>query len=250
MTLHPAFLGAPIAHRAYHGPGKPENSRAAVRAAVEAGYGIEIDLQPAADGTPMVFHDPTLDRMTNSTGPITARTMAELGQTQLAGTVESIPTLAEILQIIAGRVALLVEIKDQGAALGALEARTAEVLAGYDGPLAVMSFNPHSVLVMASAAPAITRGLTTCDFSVSEFDSLPEATRQDLNDFAHYGPAGASFVSHDFHALAMPAVTKLKATGAPILSWTIKSPADEAKARQVAANVTFEGYPAPIPGLD
>ena len=169
MTLNPAFLGAPIAHRAYHGPGKPENSRAAIRAAVEAGYGIEIDLQPAADGTPMVFHDATLDRMTDATGPVTARSVAELDRIRLGGTDETIPTLAEILQTIAGRVALLVEIKDQGEALGALEARTAEVLAGYQGPLAVMSFNPHSVLAMASAAPEITRGLTTCDFSASEF---------------------------------------------------------------------------------
>ncbi|MEM9757332.1 MAG: glycerophosphodiester phosphodiesterase family protein, partial [Pseudomonadota bacterium] len=72
------FLGPPIAHRGLHGPGVPENSLAAVSAAVAAGYGIELDLQVSADGVAMVFHDATLDRMTAACGPVRSRPAAEL----------------------------------------------------------------------------------------------------------------------------------------------------------------------------
>ncbi|MCB1330289.1 MAG: phosphodiesterase, partial [Maritimibacter sp.] len=70
MTLPEAFLRRPIAHRALHGPDAPENSLSAVRAAVAAGYGIEIDVQPSADEVAMVFHDYDLDRLTETTGPV------------------------------------------------------------------------------------------------------------------------------------------------------------------------------------
>ena len=132
--LPAAFLERPIAHRALHGPGRPENSRAAIRAAVAAGYGIEIDVQPSADGVAMVFHDADLDRLTGTAGPIRGRTAADLARLPLHGGDEGIPTLAEVLALVAGRVPLLVEIKDQDGALGpgvgALEAATAAACAG------------------------------------------------------------------------------------------------------------------------
>ena len=85
IPLPADFLRLPIAHRALHdrAAGRPENSRAAIRAAVAAGYGIEIDLQPSADGVAMVFHDDTLQRLTGREGPVSALTAAELQATRL-----------------------------------------------------------------------------------------------------------------------------------------------------------------------
>ena len=122
MTLPPAFLRLPIAHRALHdrAQGRPENSRAAIRAAIAAGYGIEIDLQASADGVAMVFHDDDLGRLTGATGPVRARTAAELGAIRLTDAEDGIPTLAEVLEIVAGRVPLLIEIKDQSGEMGDL----------------------------------------------------------------------------------------------------------------------------------
>ena len=79
MALHPGFLARPIAHRALHdmSAGLPENSRAAVRAAIAGNYGIEIDLQMSADGQAMVFHDYDLGRLTGLVGPVRARDMAD-----------------------------------------------------------------------------------------------------------------------------------------------------------------------------
>ncbi|MEL7117196.1 MAG: glycerophosphodiester phosphodiesterase family protein, partial [Pseudomonadota bacterium] len=168
MTLPQVFLDRPLAHRGLHGQGRPENTRAACVAAIEAGYGIELDLQLSRDGVAMVFHDETLDRLTDTTGPVADRTAAALGQIRIAGTDQTIPTLADVLDLVGGAAPLLIELKDQDGALGdvggTLEAATARTLESYNGDVALMSFNPNSVVRLAVLAPHIPRGLTTCDF--------------------------------------------------------------------------------------
>lgn len=251
--LPPAFVHIPIAHRALHdrSQGRIENSRAAVRAAVAAGYGIEIDVQPSSDGVAMVFHDDALDRLTGEAGPMRARTAAELGAIALTDGDEGIPTLAEVLAIVAGQVPLLIEIKDQSYVLGPVDGRleraVARDIAGYDGPVAVMSFNPHSIAAMAEAAPAVARGLVTCAFTNDEAMRLPQEHRAALAAIADFDRVGASFISHHATDLAMARVAELKAQGTPVLCWTIRSPEAEAEARKIADNITFEGYAAAIP---
>lgn len=246
--LPASLLDRPIAHRALHdkAQGRPENSRAAVRAAVAAGYGIEIDIQPSADGQAMVFHDYDLDRLTEASGPIRALDAKALAALRLKDGDEGIPTLPEVLAIAQGRVPLLIEIKDQDGALGAgvgpLEQAVAGALAGYEGDVAVMSFNPHSVLAMKDLMPDTPRGLTTEDFTVEDEWQAPAEVKAHLTEIPDYDRVGASFISHNRRQLDMPRVAELKAAGAAILCWTIRSPADEAKAREVADNVTFEGY--------
>ena len=246
-ALPPAFLARPIAHRALHGPGRPENSRAAVAAAVTAGYGIEIDLQLSADGIAMVFHDATLDRLTAATGPVRARTAEALARIGLAGgtgaDAAGLPRFAEILDLVAGRVPLLVEIKDQSGDLGPtdgrLERAAAADLAGYAGEVAVMSFNPASVAAFAAAAPHVPRGLVTCAFRTANWGSVPAKRRAAL---AAMDMGDAGFVSHNWRDLGMARVAEVKRAGLPVLCWTIRSPEEERQARAVADNVTFEGY--------
>ncbi|MFN3969770.1 MAG: glycerophosphodiester phosphodiesterase family protein [Gemmobacter sp.] len=256
MTRAPlpaAFLTTPIAHRALHDRrlNRPENSPAAIRAAVEAGYGIEIDLQLSSDGQAMVFHDETLDRLTAETGPVTARTAAELSSIRLKDSDNFIPTLPWVLTLIAGRVPLLIEIKDQSGTMmatdGRLETATAAALQGYHGPAAVMSFNPRAVATMARLAPQIPRGLTTSAFDPAAWAPLPAATCDHLRAIPDFDATGASFVSHEWLDLDRPRIADLKNAGAAILCWTIRTPQDEARARAIAHNVTFEGYPAPVP---
>lgn len=254
MTSLPAgFLTAPIAHRAYHDitAGRVENSARAIQAAMDAGYGIEIDLQLSKDGQAMVFHDYDLGRLTGEKGPIRGRTAAELAQITLTGGPDTIRTLPEVLTQIAGRVPLLIELKDQDGAMGAnvgiLERATAAALQGYAGDVAVMSFNPNSVLQMQIHAPDVPRGLTTSAYSREDWQLLPARTRDKLRDIPDYDTVGACFISHEAADLARPRVADLKKRGAHVLCWTIRSAQAEAQARQIAENVTFEGYPAAIP---
>lgn len=253
VPLPQAFLNAPIAHRAYHdvARGRPENSRAAVAAAIAAGYAIEIDLQLSRDGVPMVFHDETLERLTPRDGWLRDLTAAELAEIPLKGGDETIPTLTEILDLVAGRVPLLIELKDQTLRMaetdGRLEQATARALAPYGGPVALMSFNPHMIARMATLAPGLPRGLTTSAYEYDDWAPLPPETCDRLRPIPDYDRTASSFISHEASDLTRPRVAELAAQGAAILCWTIKSPAQEAEARRIARNVTFEQYPAALP---
>lgn len=252
-ALSEAFRHLPIAHRALHdaGQGRPENSRAAIRAAMAAGYGIEIDLQATRDGRAMVFHDYDLGRLTPETGPLRARDAAELSQIPLKGGDEGIPELSEVLTLVGGRVPLLIELKDQhgqmGTTDGVLEEATAGALESYAGPVALMSFNPEMIVRMAALAPDVPRGLVTCAYTADDWPHLRDETRARLRDIPDYDRAGASFVSHDVTDLANPRLAALRKAGAVILCWTVRNPEVEARARAMADNITFERYLAAFP---
>ena len=254
MTSLPGvFLRQPVAHRALHdmAKGRPENSRAAVRAAVAAGYGVEIDLQLSRDGCAMVFHDDDLDRLTGETGALCLRDAAELRGIALTGGEEGIPDLAQVLAVVAGRAPLVIEMKDQhghmGDTDGALERAVARDIAGYSGPLALMSFNPHMVARLARLAPNVPRGIVSCAYAPANWPELSEETRTRLRGIPDFDAAGCSFISHQADDLDRPRVAELKARGAAVLCWTVRSPEAEARARAVADNITFEGYNPLIP---
>ena len=139
--LPDGFTDFAFAHRGLHGVAGPENSPSAFRAAINRGYGIELDVQSSADSRAMVFHDDNLERLTAETGPIRARKTSELGAIRLKRGADMIPTLDAVLRLVAGRVPLLIEVKDQDGAMGAqnigpLEYSVARALHSYDGAVA------------------------------------------------------------------------------------------------------------------
>ncbi|KIC11534.1 phosphodiesterase [Leisingera sp. ANG-M1] len=252
-ALPAAFLSVPLAHRALHdvAKGRPENSRAAIRAALAAGYGIEIDLQLSSDGYAMVFHDDGLDRLAEATGPVQARSRSELQAIPLkGGDGEGIPDLAEVLRMVAGRVPLLIELKDQhgemGVTDGRLERATTEALQGYQGTVALMSFNPNSVAELARLAPGIPRGIVTSAYDPAEWPELPKAVCTRLRAMPDYERALCSFISHEACDLSRPLVQQMREDGVTVLCWTVTSREQETAARVFADNVTFEQYLAPL----
>ncbi|MBM1310204.1 phosphodiesterase [Sulfitobacter mediterraneus] len=251
MTLPRGFVDLPLAHRALHdvAQGRPENSRAAIRAAIEAGYGIEIDVQLSADGAAMVFHDYALDRLTHDSGAVRLRSAADLKAVPLRGGDEGIPDLPEVLQLVAGQVPLLIELKDQdgamGTNLGPLEQATAVALKGYAGPVAVMSFNPNSVAMMRDLLPDVPRGIVTSAYRYDEWP-LSKSTCDHLREIPDYDRTGSCFISHEVDDLDRARVAEIKAQGAMICCWTVRSFEVEQQARQIADNITFEGYNAAL----
>ncbi len=253
VPLPPAFLHLPLAHRGLHtaSQGCIENSASAFAAAISAGYGIELDVQRSADDVAVVFHDDDMDRLTDATGAFRHHSAAELGRTRLRGSTDTIPTLNEVLALVAGRVPLLVEIKENWNTMkdtdGILERSVAEALAGYAGPVAVMAFNPHCIAHMARLAPDVPRGLTTEAYDPVLNAPIPAEVCTHLRGIPDYDRTASSFISHQVSDLGRPRVAELKGQGAAILCWTVRSAEQEARARQIADNITFEGYPAPIP---
>lgn len=248
------FLTVPIAHRALHdvSDNRPENSRAAIQAAIDAGYGIEIDLQLSEDHEALVFHDYGLARLTDQSGPIGQLSAKQAAQVPLKyGTNQTIPNLKEVLEMVNGRVPILIEIKDQDGAMGPnvgpLEQATTAALRGYSGAAAVMSFNPFSIKRMAELAPDLPRGLVTCEFDPADWPFSSDRCEA-LRDIPDFESSGACFVSHSKTDLTRKRLSELRNAGVPILCWTIRSPEEEAQAREHADNVTFEGYAAVHPG--
>jgi glycerophosphoryl diester phosphodiesterase len=234
----------PVAHRGLHDRAIVENTLAAAKAATEAGYSIEVDLQLTADNEVVVFHDDTLDRLTGSKGPLAARSLAELKELAVGGTSERIPTLQELLDLIAGRTPLVLELKSDWNGDERLSQRTAEVLEAYSGPVACMSFDPQILMVLQKYAPGLPRGIVA-----ERYYDDPEwgaATRQQkfsLGNLLHIPRTKPHFVAYSVRDL--PALAPLAARhliGMKLLTWTVRTEADRKKARLWANQMIFEGF--------
>src|SRR5262245_53527066 len=160
-SLDRAVFVRPIAHRGLHDAarGRLENTAPAFLAAIAKGYGIECDLQAAEDGTPMVFHDATLDRLVAAPGPIAAYSPRNLARLRYRGQDERILSFAQFLELVGGRAPALVEVKRNGRRLHAkfLE-NVASLAEAYKGPVALMSFDRRTVAALGELAPKIPRG--------------------------------------------------------------------------------------------
>jgi len=228
-----AFLsGARFAHRGLHGPGVPENSRAAFAAAIAAGHGIECDVQASRDAQPIVFHDYELDRLTGDKGPLAARTGAELAQVRLANG-EAPPPLGGLLELIGGRVPLLIEVKARDGAVGALCLGVRRALEGYRGPVAVMSFNPQVAHWFAAHAERIVRGLV-----VTEADD--RGIRGRLRRHLALWRARPDFLAYDVRDLPSRFAAANRARGLPVLTWTVRGGEAEAIAAAHADAPIYE----------
>ena len=246
--LDPSFYARPFAHRGLHdrAVGRIENSMSAIHAAIDANFGIEIDIQLTRDQVPLVFHDYNLERLTDRGGFIREKDVSELSRVTLTGSDETIPTLSDVLNAVSGKVPLLVEIKDQdmrlGPDVGRIQSAVVHLLADYVGPVAVMSFNPHAIAAVAEQAPHLCRGLVTDAFLPDEWPTVPETRLKELAEIPDAKALDVDFVSHDVETLQSDAVSRLKADGLPIFCWTVKSLEQERLARQVADQITFEGF--------
>jgi len=241
----PDWLTArPIAHRGLHDApaGIAENSHPAATAAIERGYAIELDLLASADGVPMVFHDTELDRLTTQTGPLAARSAQELRQIRHKAGNSCIPTLADFLAHVDGQVPLLIEIKRDAGAVGAFEAEVVNILRGYRGDVAVMSFHPGRVAAIKRLAPEIPRGLLSCRFEHPYFrQNLSPPTRLYLRFLTPALWLRPQFIAYDIDHLPALATSLARATGLPLLAWTVKTPEQRAKALAHADQMIFEG---------
>jgi glycerophosphoryl diester phosphodiesterase len=239
------WLKRPIAHRGLHDAarGIAENSRSAVIAAMGKGYAIEVDLQCAAGDKPIVFHDTTLDRLTEETGPVAAQDVEALRSIPLKGSEDRILSLPDLLAQVGGYVPLVLEVKSTWTRDGAFETNIAQELSGYAGPVAVMSFDPYAVAAFLKCAPALPRGLVAGRFDDTEhWQGLSPIRRFAMRHLLTSAFAQPHFIAYDVKAL--PAVAPLVAKalfGLPLLAWTVKTEAERTRALRYADAVIFEG---------
>ena len=230
-------LGArPFAHRGLHGPGRPENSRAAFDAAIDAGAGIELDVQASRDGEAIVFHDYQLDRLTEARGLVADLDADALTQLRLLGTSERIPRLADVLASIGGRTPLLIEVKSPDRHVVPLCRAVAAALEVYAGPVGVMSFNPEVGAWFARHAPQRLRGLVVTE-------SGRKGARGRIARRLAFWRATADFLAYDIRDLPSPFADAKRAARVPVFTWTVRTPADRACAAAQADQIIYEDVP-------
>jgi glycerophosphoryl diester phosphodiesterase len=209
------------------GPARPENSLAAFREAAGNGYAVELDVQLSRDGRLVVFHDYELSRMTTATGDVADRTLTELQELSLLGGSETIPTLREALDTVGGRVPVFVEIKNEGE-VGRLENAVAREVSAYDGPAAIMSFNPFSLARVAQAAPEVPRGQLAGALRDEDL-ALHEVVL--LSNLLMNWKSRPDFIAYELTELPNVGTTLQKWRGRPLLGWTADSPAERGAGR-------------------
>lgn len=227
----------PFAHRGLHGGGRIENSRAAFAAAIEAGFGIELDVQLSRDGVAMVFHDYRLERLAKAEGPVATRGAAELGAMRLRGAGETIPTLAEVLALIAGRAPLLIEVKSPDRHVASLCAAVERALASYSGAVGIMSFNPEVGRWFAAHVPRRLRGLVVTEEG-------KRGLRGRIERPLALWRSHADFLGYDVRDLPSAFAGAARTRGRPVYTWTVRSDADRARAWAHADQIIFEMPPA------
>ncbi len=170
------FLAHRYAHRGLHNkPTVPENSLAAFAAAVDKGYAIELDVHLMRDNNIAVIHDASLKRTAGVDLKIEDLETKDLEKFTLEESDEKIPTLTQVLELVDGKVPLLVEIKSEGNC-AAVTAKTVEILKNYKGDYCIESFDPRCILWLKKNAPEIVRGQLTQDF-IKEKSGLAFFTR-------------------------------------------------------------------------
>lgn len=213
----------------------PENSLAAFRAAIAAGLGIECDIRKSSDGRAVVFHDADLERLTGRSGAMGARSVGELTAIGLAGSEESIPTLRDTLDLVAGQVPLLLEIKsDDHRPVDPLCRAVRRDLDGYAGPAGVMSFDPRVARWFAEREPDTPRGLVVTE---QNSRTLASALKRRLAVFS----AKPDFLALDVRDLPSRLARRQAARGRGLFSWTVRSEAQLETALSSGAVPILEG---------
>lgn len=233
MAKHDWLTVRPIAHRGYHDMNRTvfENTLSAFERAVEANFAIECDLQFAADGVPVVFHDGDLGRLCAIKGDVRAKLSSELEQVAIGGTKDCIPTLPQMLKAVAGRVPLVIELKGREGDDDGFAGAVLEMLEDYRGHVALMSFNSWLLKDLKALDAPYPLGLTA-----EGTDEERLARNQEVMDY------GLDFTSYNFEHLPNPFVTGLRERGVPVITWTVRNVAGVEATRRYGDQMTFEGF--------
>lgn len=245
MTKKPdvsVLRGVHYAHRGLHDNAgdAPENSMRAFQKAVEAGYGIEMDVQLTKDKIPVVFHDETLKRMCGAEGKVWEYTFEELQNLKLAESEERIPKFEDVLALVGGRVPLIVEYK--------LDVPTTEVceiadpmLQKYDGVYCIESFHPFAVKWYRDHRPEVIRGQLSQDFSKEE-KYKGKLIYWLLSNLMTNVLARPDFIAYNHRDAGMISRKLCSLMGALPVAYTIKSPEEYEKAKDQFELFIFDSF--------
>lgn len=246
-SIAPAWMTVrPIAHRGLHtaADGIIENSPSAALAAIKGNFGIECDVQWTADGEAVVFHDFELERLTTATGRVDGVSSVDLGILTMRGTSDKIITLNAFLELIAGRVPLVLEIKSRFDGDMRLTRRVADVVNASTAPIVLKSFDPRIVAELKALVPEHARGIVAMsDYTYPDYANCSADEKRAMANLLHFNHSQPDFISWRVRDLPSAAPFLCRSQlGMPVMTWTVRTPDDQALALAYADQMVFEGF--------
>ena len=236
----------PIAHRGFFNyTDAPENTLAAFERAIEHNYAIELDVQIIADGTPVVFHDNELSRLTGKDGYVQNLKKEDLSKYFINSSKQTIPTLEEVLKTVNGRTPILLEIKNGSFKPQEDCVKINDAIKDYKGEIAIQSFNPYALEWFANNAPKYSRGLLSSMWRKKNRDVEPDIPSSALVRFATrrmllFKKAKPDFINYEIRDLPNRFVRKHK--NIPLLAWVAYNQAEYTECMKKADNIIFQDF--------
>lgn len=247
MARDLGFITArPIAHRGLHDRAKGviENTPSAFKAAINGKFAIECDVQLTADQEAVVFHDFALERLTTGTGKVVDHTAAALAKVAMKDTTDRIGTLADMFALVHGQSLIVCEIKSTFVGDMRLTDRVAAVAKAYRGPLVIKSFDPKVIAHWQTLDTGIPAGIVgMSEYSHHEYNACTAAEKHAMANLLHMPQTRPDFLSWQVNDLetAVPFLWR-SGMGKPLMSWTVRTPANVAMAKARADQMVFEGF--------
>ncbi|MTI16391.1 glycerophosphodiester phosphodiesterase [Rhodobacteraceae bacterium RKSG542] len=242
------LFARPIAHRGYHSKedGIIENTPSAVQAAVDKNFGIEVDLQQTLDDEALVFHDDTLERLTENEGTVSQLSLSELRGCKMRGTNDPIWRLEELLELVDGKVPLTIELKSlykEEGQNGFLD-HIGKALSQYKGSAAIKSFDPRMLKYMRARYPEIVRGAVSMTHpGPSEAEHFNWIELRLISRMLHMVGTEPHFISYFVNDLPVPLLPMMhKWRTLPVMTWTVRTAEQRQKAATYANQMVFEGF--------
>lgn len=233
--------GWSYAHRGLHSEGVPENSMAAFRAALENGYGIELDVHLLSDGNLAVMHDSDLLRTTGAEGKMEDLTTADLKNYRLDGTEETIPEFRQVLELYAGKAPLIVELKVSGNNYAALTEATCRMMDTYNGVYCMESFDPRCLLWLKKHRPDIIRGQLSENYFATR-NKLPFILKLILSKNLGNFLTRPDFVAYRYKDRKSTLSNRLCLMHMTGVTWTVQTQEEYDTAVQEGWIPIFEGF--------
>lgn len=243
-----ALFARPIAHRGYHDAdnGIIENSPTAIQRAMDRRFGIEVDVQETSDGEALVFHDYTLDRLAEGTGKVIDRDSTELVQIHMKTGTDTLWLLADLFELVGGKVPLVIEIKSllRRDAQGDFVRRVVDQVAAYKGPVCIKSFDPDMLTIARRHNPSVLRGIVADGAQPGpDYAGCSRTDRFILRHILHAPRTRPHFISYgvnDLPAIGPSVFRKIFKT--PLMCWTVRTRDQREIAAHHADQIVFEGF--------
>jgi glycerophosphoryl diester phosphodiesterase len=235
--------GWSYAHRGLHSEGIPENSMAAFKAALDHGYGIELDVHLLKDGNLAVIHDSLLNRTTGLPGRIEDLTTEQLKDYRLEGTDETIPEFMDVLTLYNGKAPLIVELKPVDGNHAQLADTACKMLESYEGVYCLESFDPRCVKWLKENRPNLIRGQLS-EYFLENDDKLHPLVRFMMSHNLLNCMGRPDFVAYKFQNRERTVTNQIwkDLMGVQGVSWTLKTPEEYKIAVKEGYIPIFEGF--------